>query len=214
MNARAWFEAALDEEAEALSAKSSDERHRHGRQAIDALIAAAGAAHSEALFKLGIYYQHGAFGLLPIRLELAEHWLRLSARRNPGGMLALGTLLMTLGRPAEGRRWLRKALSRGEGGAACHLARDVEMTAPARALRLYLKGAALGDPFAAVSAAKRLESRGSRDALRQAEALFKKAVRQEFPGAEQDLARIRHRLKAAKAQGPQVPLQRRLRSRS
>src|SRR5690242_15725483 len=109
MNARAWFDKALDAEAKAYRAKTVAERQRHGRNAIDALLVAASLGSHDAFLQIGIYYQHGEFGILPARMDLAEHWLRLAAARNSGGMFALGTLLMRTGRKAEGRRWLRAA---------------------------------------------------------------------------------------------------------
>jgi TPR repeat protein len=203
MNAKTWFNKAIDSVAEALDAKSAAERRLHGRNAIDALLVAASLGNHDALLKLGIYYQHGAFGILPARLDLAEHWLRLAVTANDGtGMLALATLLMKTGRKAEGRRWLRKALAHGEGGAACHLGREIEANSPSRALRLYLKGAALGDPFAAVCAGMLLERRNSRKALLQAEALYKKAVRKRLRGADEDLERVRRLLTRT---SPKIP---------
>jgi len=196
MNARAWFNESLNAEAAALSAKTAAEQQRYGRDAIDAVLAAASLGHEEALLAMGIYYQQGAFGVLPVRLDLAEHWLRLAAKWNSGAMFALGTLLMGQGRRGEGRRWLRRALAHGEGGAACHLGREIEAQSPSRALRLYLKGAALGDPFAAVCAGMVLEKRSARDALLQAAALYKKAVRKGLQGADEDLERVRRKLKA------------------
>ena len=115
--------------------------------------------------------------------------------RDPGGMFALGNLLMKTDRQTEGRRWLRKALAHGEGGAACHLGREVEARSPSRALRLYLKRAALGDPFAAFCAGSVLEPRQTRRALLQAEALYKKAVPR-IQGADEALERVRRKLKA------------------
>ena len=203
MNARAWFNKSLDAEAEALAARTKAERQRHGQEAIDAVLAAASLGHHDALLAMGVYYQHGAFGIIPVRLDLAEHWLRLAVTANDGtGMLALATLLMQTGRQAEGRRWLRKALAHGVGGAACHLGRALEDSAPSRALRLYLKGAELGDPFAAVCAGMMLEKRNSTSALLQAQALYRKAVRKGFPGAEEELERVRRRLEA---EGPRRP---------
>ena len=176
MNARAWFNQALDAEAQFHRTKTAAERQRHARDAIDAVMAAASLGYADAFLTLGSYYQYGAFGIIRARADLAEHWLRLAAARSSGGMFALGTLLMKAGRKAEGRRWLRAALAHGEGGAACHLGREIEAKSPSRALRLYLQGVALGDPFAAVCAGLVLEARGSRAALRQAEALYKRAV--------------------------------------
>jgi TPR repeat protein len=201
MNARSWFNKALEAEAEVHLAKTGAERQRCARNAIDAVLAAASLGHDDAFLAMGSYYEHGAFGIIPVRLDLAEHWLRLAARRNSGGMFALGTLLMKIGRKAEGRRWLRRALAHGEGGAACHLGKEIEAKSPSRALRLYLEGVALGDPFAAVCAGQILETRKSREALLQAEALYKKAVQKlEFAG--EDLERVRHKLNPASSRPP------------
>jgi len=153
--------------------------------------------YSNALFQLGIYYQHGEFGVLPARMDLAEHWLKLAVGANcSDAMLALGTLLKRTGRHEEGRRWLRKALAHGDGGAACHLGREIEDEHPARALRLYLKGAALGDPVASLFAAQVIEKRGTKKDLRQAESLLKRSIRGGATFAERDLERVRLKLAA------------------
>ena len=157
---------------------------------------AASLGNHKACLQLGVYYQHGEFGILPVRLDLAEHWFRQAVAANDGtGMLALGTLLLETDRGAEGRRWLRAAVAHGEGGAACHLGRELEARSPSRALRWYLKGAALGDPFAAVCAGAVLEARKTRRALLQAQAMYKKAARKECPGADEALERVRRELK-------------------
>lgn len=195
MNASAWYDEALSAEAKAYRASTPEERQRHGRDAIDALLAAASLGRYDACLKLGIYYKHGEFGILPARLDLAEHWFRLAVAAKDGtAMLALAILLMETGRKAEGRRWLRAALAHGEGGAACHLAREIEARSPSRALHLYLKGVALGDPVAAICAGHLLEARQSRKALLQAEALYKKAARKQLKGADEALERVRRRL--------------------
>lgn len=205
MNANAWFNAALDAEEAACRARTAAERKRHGRDAIDALLAAASLGDDRAIFKLGIYYKHGEFGLLPARADLAEHWLTLAAKRdNSGAVFALGILFMETGRKAQGRKWLRAALSQGEGGAACHLGKELEATSPTRALRWYLKGAALGEPFAALCAGALLETRGSKRALLQAEALFEQAARQKFPDTEEGLGRVRGKLEALRIRAPSV----------
>ncbi|HLL52828.1 MAG TPA: hypothetical protein VK447_04725 [Myxococcaceae bacterium] len=197
MNARKWFEESLDAASKAHAAKSAKDRHRHGRQAVDALLVAASMGYSNALFQLGIYYQHGEFGVLPARMDLAEHWLKLAVGANcSDAMLALGTLLKRTGRHEEGRRWLRKALAHGDGGAACHLGREIEDEHPARALRLYLKGAALGDPVASLFAAQVIEKRGTKKDLRQAESLLKRSIRGGATFAERDLERVRLKLAA------------------
>src|SRR5689334_2410296 len=127
MNANEWFNKALEARFVAEEARSAAERQRHGRNATDALLAAASLGHAEALFTLGIDYKHGAFGIIPKRLDLAEHWFRLAAAAGDGSaQLALGTLLMETNRKKEGRKWLRAALAHGDGGAACHLGRDIE----------------------------------------------------------------------------------------
>lgn len=197
MNARTWLNEAMEAESKAYSAKTKAERQHYGWNAIDATLVAASLGNHDAYQAMGIYYQHGAFGIIRARLDLAEHWLRLAVTANDGtGMLALATLLMTTGRQDEGRKWLRKALAHGEGGAACHLGREIEDKSPARALRLYLKGAALGDPFAAFCAASVLEARKTRRALLQAEALYERAVGK-IHGAEDALERVRRKLNPA-----------------
>src|SRR3712207_4436861 len=108
MKARAWFGEALEAASRAHRAKTAAERQRHGRDAIDALLVAASLGSHDACLQLGLYYKHGEFGLLPVRPELAEHWLRLAVTAGDGtGMLALATHLMETGRRAEARRWLR-----------------------------------------------------------------------------------------------------------
>jgi len=195
MNAREWFSEALAAESKAYDAKTAAARQRHGRNAIDALMVAASLGSHDAHLQLGIHYQRGAFGIIPARLDIAEHWLRLAATAPDGTcMLPLATLLMETGRKAEGRRWFRKALARGDGGAACHIGREFERRSPSRALRWYLKGVALGDPVAALMAGQVLEDRKSRRALLQAEAMYKKAVQKQVPGADEDLERVRHKL--------------------
>jgi TPR repeat protein len=212
MNAKTWFDESIEAAAKALDAKSEAERQRHGRNAIDATLAAASLGHPDAMYAIGMYYQHGAYGIIRARLDLAEHWIRLAiAAANDGtGMLGLATLLMQTDRREEGRRWLRKALAHGEGGAACHLAREFEDSAPARALRLYLKGAALGDPFAAYCAGTMLEARGTRKALLQAEALLEKALGK-IRNTEEALERVHRKLKTL---GSPKPKQARERPRS
>ncbi len=196
MNARAWFDEALDAEARAVHAKTTAERQRHARNALDSLFAAASLGHSGALLNLGLAYQHGHYGVLPARMDLAEHWFRLGIAANDSGcMFALATLLMQTGRQPEGRRWLRKALAHGEGGAACHLAREIERKSPSRALRLCLQGASLGDPFAAYRAGEMLEARGSRESLLRAEALFKRAVKTKLLDSAEKLEGVRQKLR-------------------
>jgi hypothetical protein len=147
------------------------------------------------MLKIGLYYLHGSFGVVPVRPELAEHWCRLAIGANDGtGMLALGTLLIQTGRKAEGRRWLRSAVAHRVGGAACHLGRELEAKSPSRALRWYLKGAEQGDPFAAECAGLALEKGGTKKALLEAEAMYKKAVRKGFTSAGEHRARVRHKL--------------------
>jgi TPR repeat protein len=209
MNARAWFEEALDAEARAIHARTAAERQRHARNAVDSLLAASTLGHSGALLKLGFYYQHGQFGILPARMDLAEHWYRLGIAANDSGcMFALATLLMRTGRQPEGRRWLRKALAHGEGGAACHLARELEDNSPSRALRLYLQGASLGDPFAAYRAGEMLEARGDRGSLLRAETLFKQAVKTKLLDSAEKLERVRQKLKAVAPSRSRVARQR------
>lgn len=195
MNASAWFGAALEAEDRAYLARSAHQRRRHGRDAVGALLIAASLGSHDACLQLGIYFQHGEFGILPVRLDLAEHWFRLAVGATDGtGMLALGTLLMETGRKPEGRKWLRSAVAHGVGGATCHLGRELEARSPARALKWYLKGVALGDPFAAVCAGLVLEARQTRRALLQAEAMYKKAARKHLQGADEDLERVRQKL--------------------
>lgn len=193
MNAKEWLNVSIDAEFKAQSAKTTAGRLRHAREALDATLVAASLGHPYALFMMGINYKHGISGLLPARLDLAEHWLRLAAARNAQHMMSLGTLLMETDRKEEGRKWLRAALAHGDGGAACHLGRDIEDQSPARALRLYLKGVALGHPFAAYCAAEVLETRKSRRALLQAEALYKQASKKLGP-VDRELERVRHKL--------------------
>lgn len=196
MTAREWLDISLDAEERARQARTAALRRHYGQNAIDSLLAAASLGDAEALLQLGIHYQHGAFGILRPRPELAEHWLRLAAKVGHSmSMLALGTLLMKTGRETAGRRWLRKALAHGEGGAACHLGRLIEAQSPSRALRLYRKGAALGDPAAALFAGELLEAQGSRRALLEAEAMYKRSARR-MNGSLKDLERVRLKLKA------------------
>ena len=213
MKASAWFNQALDAEARAYRAKTIEGRRRHGQCAIDALGVAASLGYHDAVFKLGIYYKHGEFGILPVRLDLAEHWLRLAVTKKRDGtaMLALAILLMETARKAEGRKWLRAALAHGEGGAACHLGREIEAKSPSRALRLYLKGVTLGDPFAALCAGRVLETRKSREALLQARDLFKKALRKQITGADESLERVRRKLQLVEDRGPRPAGKRRAR---
>lgn len=194
MNAKVWFGDAVDAEAKANAAKSTAERQRHGRNAIDAMLAAASLGHPDALVWVGNSYAHGAFGIIRARLDLAEHWLRLAAARSAKGKCELGNLLWRTGRMKEGHRWLRAALAGGEGIAGWHLGMYFEHRSPTRALRLFLKGAALGSPIAAVFAGRLLESRGSRKALFQAESLYQQAAKVDFPKAEDDLGRVRRKL--------------------
>lgn len=193
MNATAWLHRAFDAESKAYGAKTAAKRRRYAREAFDALLVAASLGNGDASFKVGLYYQHGSLGIVPARLDLAEHWLRLAAVSDAESMMALGTLLMQTDRKEEGRKWLRAALAHGEGGAACHLGRDFEDKSPSRALRMYLKGVALGEPFAAYCAAEVLETRKSRRALLQAEALYKEAA-QKLDFVDDNLERVRHKL--------------------
>ena len=85
MNARAWFNQALDVEARFHRTKTAAGRQRHGRDAIDAVMAAASLGYADAFLTLGSYYQYGAFGIIQARADLAEHWLRLAAARSSGG---------------------------------------------------------------------------------------------------------------------------------
>jgi TPR repeat protein len=203
MNARKWFQEALETSWKADAAKNAKDRDRLGRSAIDAMFVAASLGHPDAFLELGLYYQYGKLGILRARMDLAEHWLKLAVAANSdGAMLALGTLLKRIGRPEEGRRWLRKALAHGDGGAACHLGREIEDEHPARALRLYLKGAALGDPIAALFAAEVIEKRGTKRDLLQAESLLKRSIRGGATFAEGDLERVRLKLAAMRSQKP------------
>src|SRR5512140_1200991 len=197
MNAKVWLEEALDAEARAVHARAPAERRRHAQDALDSLLAAASLGQPDALLGMGLAYQHGHYGVLPARMDLAEHWYRLGiAAHDSGCMFALATLLMRTGRQPEGRRWLRKALAHGEGGAACHLAREIEDKSPSRALRLYLQGSSLGDPFAAYRAGEMLEAQGDRESLLRAETLFKQAVKVKLLDSAEKLERVRQKLKA------------------
>jgi len=209
MNAREWFKVSLVAEESSFRSTTTAERQRHAREALDALFVAASLGHPDAFLNLGIAYQHGSPGLLPKRLDVAEHWIRKAVKVDPSKMLSLATLLMEGGRKAEGRKWLRKALSLGDGSAACHLAREMEGTNPSRALRLYLKGVALGDPFAALCAGNLLEAQGSLKELLKAETLYKVAVRRKLRDSDQDLERIRGKLKSMGLRRPSVEKRRR-----
>jgi TPR repeat protein len=191
---RAWLHRGLKAQSAALNAKTVAERQRHALDSFDSFMAAASDGENDVLLSIGVDYQTGAYGIIPARSDLAEHWLRLAAARDPSAILAMGTFLMERGRKAEARRWFRKALARGDGGAACHLGYELEREHPARALRWYLKGVALGEPFAAVCAGRVLEARGTRKDLLRAEAMYEKAARERFMDSARDLARVRRKL--------------------
>jgi len=197
LSAKAWFKISLDAEAAACEALSPEEQRQQGQAALGALLAAASLGDLRAIFKIGIYYKHGEFGILPARTDLAEHWLHLAAQRGSReAVFALGILFMETGRKEKGRRWLRRALALGEGGAACHLGKDAEVASPAKALRLYLKGVALREPFAAVCAGTLLEARGTRRSLMEAAKLYQKAARRQFPDAAADVERVLRKIEA------------------
>lgn len=193
---RAWLKRALDARARALASQRAAERRKHVRAAIDALLVAASLGERPAFVQLGAYYRDNAPGLTPGQTDIAEHWFRLGATAgDPEAMLALGALLLDLGRRTEGRRWLGKALALGNGRAARRLGKELEEKSPSRALRWYLKGADLGDPPAAYFAGKLLERRGSRPALQQAAKLYERAARKRVRDATPALERVRRRLR-------------------
>src|SRR5512132_4019854 len=194
--ARTWFIRAIDAEARSLKTRSAAKRRMLRWAAFEALTIAASLGERHAFVKLGAYYRDNDPAVTPDQTDIAEHWFRLgAAAKEPMAMLALGTLLMDLGRQPEGRRWLRRALAHGEGPAAFNLGREIEETLPTRALRLYLKGVALGDPLSALGAGELLEKGGSRKELLRAAKMYAKAARKRIPNATAALGRVSHQLR-------------------